>query len=123
MITEWSMTSSAGASGLTLSGSPPSSVTASRMVARSTTQGTPVSSDFSGIGASLAHALGVGRRGDGAGSLHIKQYACPFFGARAAGCDLWPPETGPPQRVIAASVTGGAEVAVVRCRYGWGGEV
>ena len=44
MITEWSMTSSAGASGLTFDGSPPSSVTASRMVARSTTQGTPVKS-------------------------------------------------------------------------------
>ena len=38
------MTSSAGASGLTLAGSPPSSATASRMVARSTTQGTPVKS-------------------------------------------------------------------------------
>jgi hypothetical protein len=44
MITEWSITSSAGASGLTLPGSPPSSVTASRMVARSTTHGTPVKS-------------------------------------------------------------------------------
>ena len=43
-MTEWSMTSSAGASGLTLSGSPPSSVTASRMVARSTMHGTPVKS-------------------------------------------------------------------------------
>ena len=38
------MTSSAGASGLTFDGSPPSSVTASRMVARSTTHGTPVKS-------------------------------------------------------------------------------
>ena len=44
MITEWSMTSSAGASGFTFAGSPPSSVTASRIVARSTTQGTPVKS-------------------------------------------------------------------------------
>ena len=43
-ITEWSMTSSAGASGLIRSGSPPSEATASRMVARSTTQGTPVKS-------------------------------------------------------------------------------
>ncbi len=38
------MTSSAGASGLILAGSPPSSLTASRMVARSTTHGTPVKS-------------------------------------------------------------------------------
>ncbi|MDH6567192.1 hypothetical protein M2160_002213 [Streptomyces sp. SAI-117] len=38
------MTSSAGESGLTFAGSPPSSLTASRMVARSTTQGTPVKS-------------------------------------------------------------------------------
>src|SRR6476661_5754708 len=42
--TEWSMTISAGASGLTRFGSPPSSLTASRMVARSTTHGTPVKS-------------------------------------------------------------------------------
>ncbi len=38
------MTSSAGASGSILAGSPPSSFTASRMVARSTTTGTPVKS-------------------------------------------------------------------------------
>ena len=38
------MTSSAGASGLIRAGSPPSSATASRIVARSTTQGTPVKS-------------------------------------------------------------------------------
>ena len=38
------MTSSAGASGLILLGSPPSSCIASRMVARSTTHGTPVKS-------------------------------------------------------------------------------
>jgi hypothetical protein len=43
-ITEWSITSSAGASGLTLVVSPPSRSTASRMVARSTTHGTPVKS-------------------------------------------------------------------------------
>jgi hypothetical protein len=43
-MTEWSMTSSAGASGLIRVGSPPSSAIASRMVARSTTQGTPVKS-------------------------------------------------------------------------------
>ena len=43
-ITEWSMTSSAGASGLIFAGSPPMSAIASRMVARSTTQGTPVKS-------------------------------------------------------------------------------
>ncbi len=43
-ITEWSITSSAGASGLIRAGSPPSSATASRMVARSTTAGTPVKS-------------------------------------------------------------------------------
>ena len=44
ICTEWSMTSSAGASGFTLSGSPPSSLTASRIVARSTMHGTPVKS-------------------------------------------------------------------------------
>ncbi len=38
------MTISAGASGLIRFGSPPSSATASRIVARSTTQGTPVKS-------------------------------------------------------------------------------
>src|SRR5665647_3029142 len=38
------MTSSAGASGLIRAGSPPRSAIASRMVARSTTQGTPVKS-------------------------------------------------------------------------------
>ena len=38
------MTSSAGASGLIRPGSPPSAVMASRMVARSTTAGTPVKS-------------------------------------------------------------------------------
>ncbi len=38
------MTSSAGASGLILFGSPPSDDTASRIVARSTMQGTPVKS-------------------------------------------------------------------------------
>ena len=43
-ITEWSMTISAGASGLILVASPPSSDIASRMVARSTTHGTPVKS-------------------------------------------------------------------------------
>ena len=42
--TEWSMTSSAGASGLILAGSPPNSATASPLVARSTTAGTPVKS-------------------------------------------------------------------------------
>ena len=43
-MTEWSMTISAGASGLIFSGSPPSAETASRIVARSTMQGTPVKS-------------------------------------------------------------------------------
>jgi len=42
--TEWSITSSAGAKGLIWLGFPPSSATASRMVARSTTHGTPVKS-------------------------------------------------------------------------------
>ncbi len=41
---EWSMTSSAGASGLIRAGSPPRSTTASRIVARSTMHGTPVKS-------------------------------------------------------------------------------
>ena len=39
--TEWSMTRSAGTSGLTRAGSPPRSAIASRMTARSTTAGTP----------------------------------------------------------------------------------
>ena len=43
-ITEWSITSSAGTSGLIFSGSPPSARIASRMLARSTTAGTPVRS-------------------------------------------------------------------------------
>ena len=42
--TEWSMTSSAGTSGLILLGSPPRSAIASRIAARSTTAGTPVKS-------------------------------------------------------------------------------
>jgi hypothetical protein len=42
--TEWSMTSSAGTSGLIFAGSPPLSAMASRMAARSTTAGTPVKS-------------------------------------------------------------------------------
>ena len=43
-ITEWSITSSAGTSGLIMAGSPPRARIASRMVARSTTAGTPVRS-------------------------------------------------------------------------------
>ena len=43
-MTEWSITSSAGASGLILVASPPRSTIASRIVARSTTAGTPVKS-------------------------------------------------------------------------------
>ena len=42
--TLWSMTRSAGTSGLTRAGSPPRSAIASRMTARSTTAGTPVKS-------------------------------------------------------------------------------
>ncbi len=43
-MTEWSITISAGESGLIFFGSPPRAVTASRMVARSTMHGTPVKS-------------------------------------------------------------------------------
>ncbi|CAB4770927.1 unannotated protein [freshwater metagenome] len=43
-ITEWSITNSAGESGFTFAGSPPRSAIASRIVARSTMQGTPVKS-------------------------------------------------------------------------------
>ena len=43
-ITEWSMISSAGRSGLILAGSPPSAAIASRIAARSTMHGTPVKS-------------------------------------------------------------------------------
>ena len=43
-MTEWSITNSAGASGLTFEASPPSETIASRIVARSTMQGTPVKS-------------------------------------------------------------------------------
>ena len=42
--TLWSITRSAGTSGLMRDGSPPISATASRMAARSTTHGTPVKS-------------------------------------------------------------------------------
>ena len=45
--TEWSMTSSAGCSGLIFSGSPPSCFIASRIAARSTIAGTPVKSCIS----------------------------------------------------------------------------
>ncbi len=45
--TEWSITSSAGASGLIFAGSPPISAIASRIAARSTTAGTPVKSCIS----------------------------------------------------------------------------
>ena len=43
-MTEWSMTISAGERGLIRLGSPPRATTASRIVARSTMQGTPVKS-------------------------------------------------------------------------------
>jgi hypothetical protein len=43
-MTEWSMTNSAGMSGLILRGSPPRSAMASRIATRSTTHGTPVKS-------------------------------------------------------------------------------
>ena len=43
-MTEWSITNSAGESGFTRAGSPPKSAIASRIVARSTMQGTPVKS-------------------------------------------------------------------------------
>src|ERR1019366_9248040 len=43
-MTEWSMTSSPGMSGLILAGSPPKAAIASRMATRSTTHGTPVKS-------------------------------------------------------------------------------
>ena len=46
-MTLWSMTSSAGASGLIFAGSPPRAPIASRMAARSTTHGTPVKSCMS----------------------------------------------------------------------------
>ena len=45
--TEWSITSSAGSSGLISAGSPPSFCMASRMAARSTIAGTPVKSCIS----------------------------------------------------------------------------
>ena len=45
--TEWSITSSAGANGLILAGSPSISAIASRIAARSTTAGTPVKSCIS----------------------------------------------------------------------------
>ena len=45
--TEWSITSSAGTSGLILAGSPPIARIASRIAARSTTAGTPVKSCMS----------------------------------------------------------------------------
>ena len=70
-MTEWSMTSSTGTSGLTCDASPPRRASASRMAARSTTPGTPVKSCMStrsgvkrdlvgGVAGALAVALGVG---------------------------------------------------------------
>ena len=71
--TEWSMTSSAGTSGLIFSGSPPSSAIASRIAARSTIAGTPVKScittragregdllDWLGVGVPAGQRLDVG---------------------------------------------------------------
>ena len=61
------MTSSAGASGLILAGSPPRSVIASRMVARSTTHGTPVKSCMiTRAGVNWISSLGLGGRVPGA---------------------------------------------------------
>ena len=61
--TEWSMTSSAGTSGLISAASPPSSTIASRIAARSTTAGTPVKScisDARGVNGDLLARLGLG---------------------------------------------------------------
>ena len=46
-MTEWSITSSTGTSGLIWAGSPPRAMMASRIAARSTTAGTPVKSCMS----------------------------------------------------------------------------
>ena len=55
------MTSSAGMSGLTVAGSPPSATMASRMAARSTTAGTPVKSCIRmRAGAKAISVLGLG---------------------------------------------------------------
>ena len=61
--TEWSMTSSAGTSGLILFGSPPISAIASRIAARSTIAGTPVKSCITtraGVKAISLDGLGAG---------------------------------------------------------------
>jgi hypothetical protein len=62
--TEWSMTSSAGWSGLIFSGSPPRVFMASRMAARSTTAGTPVKSCMS----TRAGMKAISREGSALGS-------------------------------------------------------
>ena len=62
-ITEWSMISSAGRSGFTCAGSPPSAVIASRIAARSTRHGTPVkscSSTRAGVNAISADGSAAG---------------------------------------------------------------
>ena len=62
-LTEWSMTSSAGTSGLTIRGSPPSAAIASRIAARSTTAGTPVKSCIrTRAGVKAIWARGAARR-------------------------------------------------------------
>ena len=61
--TEWSMTSSAGTSGLIFAGSPPIAAIASRIAARSTTAGTPVkscSTTRAGVNAISCGGLRVG---------------------------------------------------------------
>jgi len=69
-MTEWSMTSSAGASGSMRAGSPPRARTASRMVARSTTTGTPVKSCM----ITLAGVNWISSAGSAAGSQEARAW-------------------------------------------------
>ncbi len=66
------MTISAGASGLMTAGSPPSSATASRMVARSTTTGTPVKSCIT----TRAGVNGISVSGSALGSQCASAWTC-----------------------------------------------
>ena len=71
-ITEWSMISSAGRSGLTREGSPPSAAIASRIAARSTRHGTPVKSCSS----TRAGVKAISADGSAAGSHSASAWIC-----------------------------------------------
>src|SRR5690348_10051093 len=95
--TEWSMTSSAGTSGLILAGSPPRSRMASRRAARSTTAGTPVRS----YRMTRAPDQGLGDRHPRTDPHQVRHRVAPGWGPPAHGRYL-------------AAVSGGGVTLIVR---------